>query len=838
MRSIQKAPQLRPQAPEGKSSSSSGCPPPSQPSSLPSIQVQAIMKKTGTEARTPKPKSLKPTASSTKKTGPSSPEPKPTKAREKVPKIKPPSHRSKKKHIAVSPNQSRGTAPPLSERVQSTKRRPEMGIQAGNDERTPMAASNFQTAGPSTPLSKGMQAREESPQVEPHMPKGDERKSCAAGPPRSLSAYPAAPASAAYTFPACEQVPVAVGVVSMAALGSVSVTFALIWLASAKDNNTADASFCCPNEAAQLYAIIDDTVLPCKDFYAYVCKRAIQDGVIQAGFAADTLDRIAAEIITGTGNITSAAGKALQGYFASCLSEVWRKDLRQEQVTSAIVHLANAKRSKMTPADLLRFGLNAQYRYQIDFFFGVTFRRASVEFEWNFMRDIAFLFYCSDDCFEAALSGVNAHLKTNYTRQDIDDWQQLLPHQSDAGEPGNIATKELLEAFGGLDVSLFEATMKAMYPDFSLKHRIYSSAKRALLAEIRILWNVSAQPMSLCYVLTCVVASAMKDIGGFAVLDIPSAEAWQVCAIQADRFTELWRRTYVDSLTSPAKDARMLSIFVKTKEALLQYEPLLQLMKAGNDTGKFEAFVRNASLLLPHDLLVNDIRVPTLPKHGFVDNFYRALSFDFDVKREEWRRGAHFQVGQIDYELWNRMGLVSENLYVSPIAYVFLSTVNASRALLADAPVVAARMAALLWKRVVEHQGWSSRTLAAIEHHRQCMLKSFRVQSDVTTELLENTIALQIAAGLAAGATGISAEGSFFGAAPDWLEMKPVWSLHVSSKARFFYARYTYFWCNKDGRTSSYVNAALRRSADFAATFKCPPFRETAVSSACWNYTR
>nr|XP_054922152.1 uncharacterized protein LOC129382324 [Dermacentor andersoni] len=500
--------------------------------------------------------------------------------------------------------------------------------------------------------------------------------------------------------------------------------------------------------------------------------------------------------------------------------------------------MANVTSGRMTPADLLRFALNVQFRYQIDFFFGVVFSLASVEFEWNFMREMAFAYYCSYDCFDAALSGVNAQLKTNYTRQDIGDWQQLLPHQSDAGEPGNIATKELLDAFGGLDVSLFEAIMKEIYPDFSDKHLIYSSAKRALLAEIGILWNVSAQPMSLCYMLTCVVISATVEVQEWSVLDFPTSEIWQVCTSQSSRFTELWRRAYVDALTSPAKDARMRSIFAETRKALLQYGPLLQIMKAGNDTGKFEAFVRNASLLLPNDLLLSDVRVPTLPEHGFVGNFFRALSFDFDVKREAWRRGAPLHDENNDYELWNRMVLVSEGLYVSPIAYAFLSTVNASRALLADAPVVAARMAALLWRTVVQHQGWSSRTLAAIEYHRQCMLKSFRAKTDVANVLLENSIALHIAAGLASGATDISTEGSLFGATPDWFEMKPVWSLYMNSKARFFYTRYAYFWCIKYEHASIYINEPLRRSADFAAAFKCPAFQETAVSSACWNNMR
>ncbi|XP_054922153.2 uncharacterized protein [Dermacentor andersoni] len=500
--------------------------------------------------------------------------------------------------------------------------------------------------------------------------------------------------------------------------------------------------------------------------------------------------------------------------------------------------MANATSGRMTPADLLRFALNVQFRYQIDFFFGVVFSGASVEFEWNFMREITFVYYCSYDCFDAALSGVNAQLKTNYTRQDIDDWQQLLPHQSDAGEPGNIATKELLEAFGSLDVSLFEAIMKEIYPDFSVKHVIHSSAKGALLAEIGILWNVSAQLMSLCYMLTCVVISATKAVQGWSVLDFPTSQIWQVCTSQSSRFTELWRRAYVDALTSPAKDARMRSIFAETRKALLQYGPLLQIMKAGNDTGKFEAFVRNASLLLPNDLLLSEVRVPTLPERGFVGNYFRALSFEFDVKREAWRRGTRFHDESRDYELWNRMVLVSEGLYVSPIAYTFLSTVNASRALLADAPVVAARMAALLWKRVVEHHGWSSRTLAAIEYHRQCMLKSFSAHAGVDKVLLEKSVAVQIAAGLASGATDISTKGSLFGATPDWFEMKLVWSLHMNSKARFFYTRYAYFWCIKEERASNYINEPLRRSADFAAAFKCPPFQETADSSACWNDMR
>ncbi|KAL3194205.1 hypothetical protein MRX96_016337 [Rhipicephalus microplus] len=307
-------------------------------------------------------------------------------------------------------------------------------------------------------------------------------------------------------------------------------------------------------------------------------------------------------------------------------------------------------------------------------------------------------------------------------------------------------------------------------------------------------------------------------------INSPTSQIWQICRSHAARFTELWRLTYVDSLTNPAKDFRMRSLFQETREALLRYGPLRRLMEVGGDTANFEAFVRSTSLELPGDLQLSGVRVPVLQPHGFVDNYFRGLGFDFDVRLETWKLAGQYVRLDIEFDLWHRMGIVNGDLYVSPIAYGYLSSVNASRALLADAPVIVVRMAAQLWKRVVQHRG-----LVITE----CMLKTFRVPGKVAAELLDTSVALQIAASVAAGATSVSTDGSLGGAVDDWSTVKVLWSLSLGSKARFFYARYAYFACSGDEYSWNYVNEPLRHSADFAAAFRCPPFQEATNISAC-----
>ncbi|XP_054933951.2 uncharacterized protein [Dermacentor andersoni] len=55
------------------------------------------------------------------------------------------------------------------------------------------------------------------------------------------------------------------------------------------DTVLRETPFCCPKQAAALFAVIDNQADPCEDFYAYVCRNAVEQGFAQKHAAHDIL---------------------------------------------------------------------------------------------------------------------------------------------------------------------------------------------------------------------------------------------------------------------------------------------------------------------------------------------------------------------------------------------------------------------------------------------------------------------------------------------------------------------------------------------------------------------
>ncbi|KAL3194207.1 hypothetical protein MRX96_016339 [Rhipicephalus microplus] len=256
------------------------------------------------------------TASRTRTPGSVTPEPKTTGVRGKVPKANPQSPRSKKRFVpvsgsptpgthssmtsrSVSPYQTPGTSSPMTVRMEPTDEKRDAETAAGNDGATPVASSTSQVAVWSvTPLSV-VHAEKEERQAKPKIPNHAARSTPTTVSPLSLSVTAPMPTtSPALNVPDREREPVMVAILSAVALVMTVVAITMIWLTSArlsfpKPKNATEDTFCCPVEAAQLRAVIDVDVSPCRDFFAYVCKRAIQDDAVQVGVAMDTLVRTA-----------------------------------------------------------------------------------------------------------------------------------------------------------------------------------------------------------------------------------------------------------------------------------------------------------------------------------------------------------------------------------------------------------------------------------------------------------------------------------------------------------------------------------------------------------------
>ncbi|KAH7932846.1 hypothetical protein HPB49_003773 [Dermacentor silvarum] len=619
--------------------------------------------------------------------------------------------------------------------------------------------------------------------------------------------------------------------ISCALFASVGV-FALIWLSvrlvAFRRNDTVlrETPFCCPKEAAALFAVIDHKAAPCVDFFAHVCRNAIEQGFTQENAGDDILWEILAHIITGTSNYGVKAAAALQAFYRSCITEIWQPELRLRGTLAAVLEFANTKNG-MSPAQLLRFALEVQTRYNLIFYFTIVTEGVGIYFERNMLRIAAYEHFCDKACYAIALSTVNAHFGVNCTNEQMSAWEKQF--RDGYSLPQTVALDEIRAAFGGMGAEEFKTIFQEFFIDIDAAEFILADPKTELFDDIERLWDVANQPLSLCHVLVIIALDTLRRVVHDEVtLNAPTVRSREVCEFHLSQSPQLWQVTNVAALTSPHKDLQVRSIFEATRRSFLGYQPLRRLMTAGNDTVKFESLVRNVSLLLPADLVLPQVKVPVLNDSGFVRNIFHLISFEYDTKVEKLRRGLPVFHGSSPELMTERMLFVKQRtLYVTAPAYAWLST-GTTNPVLADAPVIASRMASLMWQEVYNWEGWSDFTWMALYSFRGCVIESEGLQDyDTGADLFALTMGLRIAAIVAT-----TSYGPGDATKAQWFRIKRAWSLYRTSEAQFFYARYAYFRCSGDNAAAS-VNGPTRYNADFAIAFRCQPGMKSSNDSGC-----
>ncbi|KAH7934042.1 hypothetical protein HPB49_020776 [Dermacentor silvarum] len=509
-------------------------------------------------------------------------------------------------------------------------------------------------------------------------------------------------------------------VVGISCALSISVAVvALIWfsvrLVAKRRNDTGlwDTPFCCPREAAKLFAVIDHQAAPCEDFFAYVCRNANDQEFTLQNEAYDILWNIRAHIITGTSNYGVKAAAALQAFYTSCITEIWQPDLRLRDTLAAVLEIANTTK-RMSHAQFLRFALEVQIRYHLIFYFTVHYAGGDIYFRRKLLRVAAYGYLCDDACYATVLSVVNAHFGANCTKEQITAWEQLfIDHKTSQVE---IAWEEISVAFGGMEAEQFKAILIEFHIHADTTDMAIVSSKAELLADIARLWNVANQPISLCHAMIMVALSALEWVViGVSKLNSPTLDSGELCLLHLRGNLQLWRTTYVAALTSPDKDRQLHVIFEATRRSFVGYEPLRQLVATGNDTATFQNLMHSMTLMLPGDLVLLEVDVPVLNNSGFVRNIFRMTSFEYDTAVEKQRRGLPM-ISDAFLELAaERMRFVNpRTLYVNALAYAWMSAGTANP-LLADAPVIASRMATLMWTNLLNWSGWSARTKIVLQ---------------------------------------------------------------------------------------------------------------------------
>ncbi|KAH7938758.1 hypothetical protein HPB52_000293 [Rhipicephalus sanguineus] len=602
---------------------------------------------------------------------------------------------------------------------------------------------------------------------------------------------------------------------------TVVVAFALVWIsvqqgAIRRRNDTVsrETPFCCPAEAAKLFAVIDKQGVPCENFFEYVCRNALNQGYIQQNVAHEIL---------GTSNYTVQAAATLQAFYRSCVTEIWQPDLRLKGAIEAVIEIANTTK-RMSPALLLHFALEVQIRYKLNFPVTVDVDRGKMYFGRYLRLSDDYSPFCDHDCYATALAAVNAHIGANCTLEEVSQWEQLFTE--DYSGPRSVSWDEIRAIFGGIEADEFRAILFEFRIDVNAIKSVFLVPGTQLIADIRRLWNITNQPVALCHLLVILVMDVMQlAVRSDATLSEPTIHSSEACEAPLYQNNHLWRITRVAALTSPEKDRQMRAIFEATRHSFVGYEPLRRIVAAGNDTAAFESLVSNMSLLLPVDLVLPEKTIPLLPSSGFIRNMMRLVSFEYEANVELKRR--RLPVSQ--HTSWKDRILFmgsGSRLYVTPSSYAWLST-GTTNPLLADAPVLGSRIASWMWTNVYAW-GWSEATVQAFRAFQKCVKQSQRLREyGNERQLFPLTMGLRIAATM-----GATSSGTGNNARAEWFRMKSAWSLYRMSEAQFFYARYAYFQCSED-KAPSVVNGPTLRSADFVAAFDCQRGSKDATETGC-----
>ncbi|KAK8782481.1 hypothetical protein V5799_016178 [Amblyomma americanum] len=293
-------------------------------------------------------------------------------------------------------------------------------------------------------------------------------------------------------------------------------------------------------------------------------------------------------------------------------------------------------------------------------------------------------------------------------------WERKFPPYRK--RPDYLSLKEIRDIFGGLEASQLKDIFLEFLIDIDKVKEFRTLFKAAFLMDIRLL--VDDQPLSLCYVLLVVALEAMSYIQKGSTLNSPTMRSKEVCNDHVFQSGQLWRVTYVAALASPARDQQLHKIFEETRRRFVEYGPFLRLMAVENDAERLQTVIGNITLMLPGDLVFQEPVVPQMSMHGFARNMFLALNFEFDAKKENARRGVPWIRDDSANRTKNRLYFLSKTiLYVSSLGYGWLSS-GTLDPLLADAAVIASRMAALMWSNVLKSMDWSRETKAALKEFR------------------------------------------------------------------------------------------------------------------------
>ncbi|KAH7976055.1 hypothetical protein HPB52_008527 [Rhipicephalus sanguineus] len=587
-------------------------------------------------------------------------------------------------------------------------------------------------------------------------------------------------------------------------VGAVYVTY----LFEQRMQDTGATHFCCPNEVEQVFWYVNRSVIPCKDFFSYVCSNVISDASLVPEDRSLHSWRALITGHTAAGAGRTDIGRFVTAYYKSCMAIAAHKPSFMRSLASALVKVAWKEASVFKSKEAFTYMTTAS----------VVYRLPSVV-------------YISFDVLKQAMS-VKVNLVCNMGTQDFD---ALAPVLDALSRTLNATTEEAVRRYALAfcsDLSAAGRTRKryAMANEsavfdrevwniddvraglegcgFSLRN--VTSVDVQGVGEVRTFYSAfaanedsEATAKTIAYL---VWYSVFLGSGGFyRSFDGSAPSVFRVCMASLRFISEIQSAFSAAQFMSPEKDVEARKIFARVRNSVYadcQHYSLID----SEDSAACESFFKNMQIVSSADLAESLVPIPNATD-TFGENLLRGRAYGFEVvkrRHSSYVSGKMSRYGYVDFsgDKW---------LQLSSIVYKYLSASSGEHNL-RNYAFVGRLLAETLWYMVFTHANWSTRTLDKIGIFRRCF-----VSNHPSSNLPAAPIALTIATmGLASTLHALNVS--------DWYDPVVVGSMWRVSHAQFFYILTTYHKCPTkwDSRIAQTTNVSLQYLDDFANAFHCP----------------
>ncbi|KAH7974623.1 hypothetical protein HPB49_017480 [Dermacentor silvarum] len=600
--------------------------------------------------------------------------------------------------------------------------------------------------------------------------------------------------------------------------GTVYVTYLL----EHRNDDMADARFCCPDEAAQMAWYVNASVKPCSDFFAYVCSNVISDG---HWIHDDETMQHWGSLITGhtTAGMRGAdAAKFVAAYYRSCMEVVPRRPDFLHSLASAMVKVAWKGAGAFKSREAFAYMVAVSAVYELPSVVYVSYKLQTSETVLKISR-VCKTRKQDSDAIAPVVDALRETFNATTTEEAVAQFILEVCNKFPAGRritKKKYTTTNKIGAFSQevWDVDDVEAGLGRW--GFSLRNA--TSIEVQGVREIRTLYESfaagedrDATAKTVAYLVWYSVATGSREF--YTSYDGTAPSVHRVCVDSLYFISELHQAFAVALFTSRDKDVEARKIFARVKNAVYTDCQSYMLIDA-EDSQRFQGLFEELQIVAYTETGESAVPIPK-GTESFGENVLRGRAYGFEVVKRQLASqtgGTLYHYGEVEFpsEKWLRL---------SSIIYKDLSPGSGERSL-PHYSMVGALLADALWYMVLELVKWSSRTRASIKALKRCFAQSYPGGNDPraayslairTLSLMSTLKALNMT---------------------DWYGSKVATNTWRVSHAQFFYILTIFYTCPRSSNPTlaQAVNASLQYVEDFANAFHCPKSDALMKSRRCF----